>query len=330
MIFLEKVHNQLALSVIKPPEINSDSLGIGSYWVLGGLSSLLKSEVKHRVIGLDKNKDKALCKAISGYVEMLAKVSQNKESDSDKHYRLHEGYAAYPALYPSGLEKCQENAYFEALEGFVWDSFWEDSSYGYTSEFYVDDLAKYLGFEFCKMICPKINSDIVVAFAVGKVDAKGIVVTCEYFQSAGIRVLAVIPTTWTHRDPHQQILKKLEEQGVLVSAPSRDDDDAYAITIARREDAKARERGDGPGYVMSNDMFRDAIARTEEEGGGEGLKEWLTEGSTLEQGKTGPGRISFAFLDTGSMDDHGDKVLDIMPSPRHPLIQFVEQSRRKA
>ena len=161
-------------------------------------------------------------------------------------------------------------------------------------------------------------------------DAKGIVVTCEYFQSAGIRVLAVIPTTWTHREPHQQILKKLEEQGVLVSAPSRDDDDAYAITIARREDAKARERGDGPGYVMSNDMFRDAIARTEEEGGGEGLKEWLTEGSTLEQGKTGPGRISFAFLDTGSMDDHGDKVLDIMPNPRHPLIQFVEQSRRKA
>lgn len=176
MIFLEKVHNQLALSVIKPPETNSHSLGIGSYWVLGGLSSLLKSEVKHRVIGLDKNKDKALCKAISGYVEMLAKVSQNKESDSEKHYRLHEGYAAYPALYPSGLEKCQENAYFEALEGFVWDSFWEDSSYGYTSEFYVDDLAKYLGFEFCKMIYPKINSDIVVAFAVGKVGAKGIVI----------------------------------------------------------------------------------------------------------------------------------------------------------
>jgi Zc3h12a-like Ribonuclease NYN domain len=161
-------------------------------------------------------------------------------------------------------------------------------------------------------------------------DTRGIVVACDYFTSAGIRVLAVIPATWTHRDPHQKILKKLEEQGLLVEAPSRDDDDAYAITIARREDAKAREKGDGPGYVMSNDMFRDAIARSQEEGGGEELKQWLTEGWELEQGKTGPGRISFAFLDTGSMDDHGDKILDIMPNPRHPLIQFVEQGRHKS
>lgn len=160
-------------------------------------------------------------------------------------------------------------------------------------------------------------------------DTKGIEVACNYFESAGIRVLAVLPATWTCRENHQHVLKKLEEKGYLVESPSRDDDDAYAITIARREDAKAQQRGDGPGYIMSNDMFRDAQGRSKEETGNDDLKVWLTEGSTLESGKTGPGRISFAFLDTGSLDDHGDKILDIMPNPRHPLIQFVEKARSK-
>lgn len=157
-------------------------------------------------------------------------------------------------------------------------------------------------------------------------DVTGIVVACHYFLSAGIRVLAVVPSTWTHREPHQSVLEKLNSQGLLVPAPPKDDDDAYAITIARREDARAQKRGDGPGYVLSNDMFRDAIAR-ETAGGNTYLKGWLTEGHERPQGKTGPGRISFAFCDTGSMDDHGDRVLDILPNPRHPLVQFVEHHR---
>ena len=157
-------------------------------------------------------------------------------------------------------------------------------------------------------------------------DAHGVVVACHYFLSAGIRVLAVVPSTWTHREPFQSILKKLSSQGLVVPAPPKDDDDAYAITIARREDGRAQQRGDGPGYVLSNDQFRDAIAREEAEGSTD-LKEWLTEGRTLPQGKTGPGRISFAFCDVGNLDDHGDKVLDLLPNPRHPLVQFVEQHR---
>jgi Zc3h12a-like Ribonuclease NYN domain len=130
-------------------------------------------------------------------------------------------------------------------------------------------------------------------------DARGIVVACEYLLEAGIRVLAVIPSTWTHRDPYQRILKKLEQQGLLVSAPSQDDDDAYAITIARREDAKSKERGHGPGYILSNDMFRDAMLRGKAQGGGADLVAWLMQGSTRENGPTGPGRISYTFCDTG-------------------------------
>jgi Zc3h12a-like Ribonuclease NYN domain len=130
-------------------------------------------------------------------------------------------------------------------------------------------------------------------------DARGIVVACEYFLAAGIRVLAVIPSTWTHRDPYQRILKKLEQQALLVAAPSQDDDDAYAITIARREDAKSKERGHGPGYILSNDMFRDAMLRGKAQGGGADLVSWLMQGSTRDNGPTGPGRISYTFCDTG-------------------------------
>ncbi|CAB9503133.1 expressed unknown protein [Seminavis robusta] len=157
-------------------------------------------------------------------------------------------------------------------------------------------------------------------------DARGIVVACEYFIKAGIRVLAVIPSTWMHRDPYQRILKRLDQQGILVSAPSKDDDDAYAITIARREDSKSKERENiGPGYVLSNDMFRDAMLRGKAQGGGADLVSWLMQGSTREDGATGPGRISYTFCDTGAMDDHGDKLLDLVPNPRHQLIIKAER-----
>jgi len=162
-------------------------------------------------------------------------------------------------------------------------------------------------------------------------DARGIVVACNYFLAAGIRVLAVLPCTMMQREPHASILQKLQQQGLLVSAPSRDDDDAYAIIIARREDARAQERGEGPGYVMSNDMFRDAMKREEDERGEQSdLRSWLTEGSNSKLGQTGPGRISYTFCDMGTMDDHGDRVLDLVPNPRHPLIHFIEHSRIKS
>ena len=181
------------------------------------------------------------------------------------------------------------------------------------------------------------SSSLVTSQRRPEPNARGIVVACQYFLTAGIRVLAVVPATMLHREPHQSILAPLEQKGILVPAPPRDDDDAYAITIARREDKKAMQRGtgeDGPGYVMSNDQFRDACQREEEEDATAGyamsspsLREWLTEGTVRDTGKTGPGRISFTFCDTGSLDDHGDKILDIVPNPRHPMVQFIEKQQ---
>jgi hypothetical protein len=168
-------------------------------------------------------------------------------------------------------------------------------------------------------------------------DSRGIQVAIRYFQQAGLRVLVVLPTSWfrskprprdTNRNssmmetPQLEILHDLKAQGLLVAAPPTDDDDAYALLIARREQARAQGRnGQGPGFVLSNDMFRDAAARDPT---GE-LKQWLTSGSD----DHGPGRISYAFCDMGTMDDHGDRVLDFIPNPRHPLVTWVESEHRR-
>jgi hypothetical protein len=108
-----------------------------------------------------------------------------------------------------------------------------------------------------------------------------------------------------------EALTKMKEQGLLVAAPPRDDDDAYALTIARR----AQARGQGGGFVLSNDMFRDAMARDPD------LEQWL---------QREWGRISFAFCDLGTMNDHGQSELDFIPNPRHPMVSDVERQRHAA
>jgi hypothetical protein len=70
--------------------------------------------------------------------------------------------------------------------------------------------------------------------------------------------------------------------------------------------------------VLSNDMFRDAQGR---DSTGQ-VRAWLTAGHSKD---TGPGRISFAFCDMGTMNDYGETELDIVPNPRHPLVAWIEQ-----
>jgi hypothetical protein len=205
-------------------------------------------------------------------------------------------------------------------------------------------------------------------------DARGIRVACRYFQEGGgVRVLVVLPASWFRSKPRDgdpnrtnaametdraDAIRELKERGLLVASPPADDDDAYAITIARRECGAAirRNRGDGYGYVLSNDMFRDAAARDPTRQ----LQTWLQRGlggggdddggNNFQQGKqsslsaalsssasassssqppspplaSGPGRISFAFCDMGVMDDHGDRELSIVPNPRHLLVAWIE------
>ena len=98
-----------------------------------------------------------------------------------------------------------------------------------------------------------------------------------------------------------------------------DDDDAYALTIARREEMRSlsKRNGEGPGFVLSNDLFRDAQARDSSGS----LLQWLKQGRNE---TVGPGRISYTFGDMGTMNDRGERILDFIPNPRHPLVIWME------
>jgi len=167
-------------------------------------------------------------------------------------------------------------------------------------------------------------------------DVTGILVATEYFQAVGLRVLIVLPQYW-FRSKNQRtgsssgqwsdalvkatqldILDSLLSKGLIVSSPPADDDDAYALTIARREEGRSlRRQGQGPGFVVSNDFFRDAQARDTTGI----LMGWLKSGR---HESIGPGRISYTFCDMGTMNDHGERILDFVPNPRHPLVIWSE------
>lgn len=171
-----------------------------------------------------------------------------------------------------------------------------------------------------------------IAFAYGKAEqqgtmnaqpnVRGILVAVQYWKRCSLRVLVVLPQPWMDpRKGHVGILEGIA--GMLVTAPSRDDDDAYALQLAWRENVRAvRPNGriEGPAYVLSNDMFRDAQARDER------LRQWLQVGI---QESLGIGRISYTFADAGQFDDHGDPMLDFIPNPRHPLVLWAEQQHEQ-
>jgi len=168
-------------------------------------------------------------------------------------------------------------------------------------------------------------------------DVRGLGVTCAYF--APVRVRIVLPASFMRSKPRAtdtskvnahmetdqfEILHQLQGQGKLVAAPPRDDDDAYCLTIAQRENLRALQsrQGLGPAFVLSNDMFRDAQERDTT---GK-LTEWLEKGDRPD---TGPGRISYTFVDLGRKDDYGDPIFDLVPNPRHPLIIWIENMHRQ-
>ena len=140
-----------------------------------------------------------------------------------------------------------------------------------------------------------------------------------------------------------EILQQLQYQNLLLCSPPTDDDDAYVIAIARREDSRSQTRqppnlllqsSTSPpssssslnhslhhplstsadvmsisgAFILSNDLFRDAIQR---DNSGT-LRDWLRgkgQGGGPESTIL-PGRISYSFCDIGCMD------LDFVANPR--------------
>ena len=168
-------------------------------------------------------------------------------------------------------------------------------------------------------------------------DVRGIKIAADYFLNAGCRIQIVIPMYWLRKKPRQgdnssdnalmmteqvEILEKLQAQNLLLCSPPTDDDDAYAITIARREDRRSVRRHSSNqtslqinaststdvmsihgAFILSNDLFRDAMKRDVSGN----LQQWL---HGLELNSI-PARISYSFCDIGCMD------LDFVANPRY-------------
>ena len=174
-------------------------------------------------------------------------------------------------------------------------------------------------------------------------DVKGIEIASTYFINAGCRVQIVIPTYWLRKKPKHgtnssdnalmiteqlEILQRLQSQNLLLCSPPTDDDDAYAIAVARREDARSQKRRAPQfeqqtlssnsntstscdvlsvcgAFILSNDLFRDAIRRDVSSD----LSNWLR-GKGSQRSESLSGRISYSFCDVGCMD------LDFVANPR--------------
>lgn len=120
---------------------------------------------------------------------------------------------------------------------------------------------------------------------------QGVCLAVHFFSEHGVRAVAFLPQTLLTRQRNHHTskdveleLEKLRESGKVVAVPAQDDDDSYALSYGQRHD----------GYVVSNDLFRDAIARGETKG----IGDWIAEK-----------RISYAFV--------GDEFL---PNPRHEFV----------
>lgn len=179
-------------------------------------------------------------------------------------------------------------------------------------------------------------ADIATGKTRGEPDYYGLVVAANYFLAAGKRVLIVLPAPWFRVKSGQaeksddgkvdeeaerkamlandkiEILKDLKDQGLLVASPPREDDDSFPVTISNKERLRAAEAGEGGSYVLSNDHFRHATGRDVE------IDQWLNHEW---------GRISFAFCDLGTKDEDGNRELDFIPNPRHPMVAEIERHR---
>jgi len=133
-----------------------------------------------------------------------------------------------------------------------------------------------------------------------------------------------------------------------------DDDDAYCIALARREDDRRlaeQRRGNNMqqhdttmggmmdeddrlpasvlgGYVLSNDMFHDAMRRDEKQ-----QQQFTPHDLPLNERPSSlrswmkSNRISFSFANVGVIS-HDDIQLDFLPNPRNNLIAAIDTTNR--
>lgn len=90
--------------------------------------------VNEAAAGMDFSPDVAACKALVEYLErkvFLEGVGQNNPICARAHS---DGMAAYPRRISGSHLRARENAYSEALERFVWATWWDNTSVGHSAK----------------------------------------------------------------------------------------------------------------------------------------------------------------------------------------------------
>ena len=109
---------------------------------IGGLSFVSAFEVEPKTImaneataGVDYNPDIAITKALVEHFERKVFSAGVDRGEPICKRRHSDGFAAYPQSANGAKISARENAYYEALERFVWAKWWDDDKMGFSSEF---------------------------------------------------------------------------------------------------------------------------------------------------------------------------------------------------
>eukprot|EP01138_Halocafeteria_seosinensis_P009217 gb/GECG01009419.1/.p1 GENE.gb/GECG01009419.1/~~gb/GECG01009419.1/.p1 ORF type:complete len:449 (+),score=60.01 gb/GECG01009419.1/:1-1347(+) len=103
-------------------------------------------------------------------------------------------------------------------------------------------------------------------------DISRIQTVIRYYRSKGLRCFAFLPQFWAkpsgrERPWNPNDIKKMVEQKLIVLTPAQTHDDHFIIGYAKERD----------GFVVTNDMFRDHIAKADNTSEQEAMRSWCSE-----------------------------------------------------
>lgn len=86
------------------------------------------------VCGFDRSPQIALMKSLSEYIEALSFQSGRNDNVASCQTERSDGFAAFPKFNPDYQHRARENAYAEAIERFIWATWWDGADINYETE----------------------------------------------------------------------------------------------------------------------------------------------------------------------------------------------------
>lgn len=187
-LILNAVISQLKGQNKMPKRIDFSKVGDRFWCVVSDNQNDSLSVINQDVYtGFSFDKETAVLKALSERAERLSFIEGASSGLPGCQTERSDGFAAMPLVYKS--DRTRENAFGEAVERFVWATWWDCSDYMSTTEKidiespvvakseYLQEIFKSLDLEYVLRVCPALepggNSQVQVLF--GKIKNKGFI-----------------------------------------------------------------------------------------------------------------------------------------------------------